>query len=178
MRTLALTVTIVAATAVAAATYTPPNVMLGLWETTASRNQQGPPPIPEGMLSRMTPEQRSRIEARMRARSGASQSNETWRSCLTQKDLNDWRLFKKDDMQCTQSLDNEQQTASGTELDGHWQCSFREGYTGTGTVHFVVLSPTTTQGKMHMNIQANGRQMTSDETFSSKWISSDCGEIK
>ncbi|HTE88846.1 MAG TPA: hypothetical protein VK639_07845 [Terriglobales bacterium] len=47
----------------------PLNVKTGLWETTTTRITSGEIPIPAEMLARLTPEQRAKMEARMKANS-------------------------------------------------------------------------------------------------------------
>ncbi len=63
----------------------PLNVKLGLWEVTSTTNVSGMPPIPDDVLARMTPEQRARMEAAMKARSGEGPKTTVRKECITKE---------------------------------------------------------------------------------------------
>src|SRR5882724_1490051 len=49
--------------------FQPLDVKTGLWETTTTNTHSGEMPLPAELLDRLTPEQRARMEARMKANS-------------------------------------------------------------------------------------------------------------
>src|SRR5690348_14518665 len=70
----------------------PMNVKPGLWETTTTITVAGEMPIPAEVLNRLTPEQRARMEARMKANSSGHTNTNTHKSCVTKEDLENQRL--------------------------------------------------------------------------------------
>ncbi len=65
----------------------PLNIKPGLWETTINSNVDGGLPIPAGMLERLSPEQRTRFEERMKANSAAHTRTTTHTKCVTREDI-------------------------------------------------------------------------------------------
>src|SRR5215467_16319582 len=78
----------------------PPDVKLGLWETTVTSQMSGLPPIPPEALARMTPEQKARMEAAMKARSGHPTTH-TSRHCVTKEQLEKGATFNDERENCT-----------------------------------------------------------------------------
>src|SRR5579884_3172205 len=66
----------------------PLNLKLGLWETTIDNRTSGAPPIPDSVLAKMTPEQRARMEAALKARGAGGSQPRTYKNCLTKEGLN------------------------------------------------------------------------------------------
>lgn len=151
-----------------------PYVKLGLWETTATTTSQGTMPLAESVLARLTPEQRARVEAKLKADSAARTSNKTYRSCLTEQQLDDWRLYDSPDANCKQTI----KTSTSRVLEGYWDCDMGPGVKGSGTVHLQVVDPKTTKGAVHLTTRANGKKFTSDTSLSSRWLRSDCGSVQ
>src|SRR5579862_2888392 len=82
---LALSATLVAAAW--AADTTPLNVKTGEWEVTTSTESSGQLPIPEEMLNKLTPEQRARMEAAMKARGAGGPRTSVRKNCVKKEDL-------------------------------------------------------------------------------------------
>lgn len=55
-----------AATSQSEVKHQPLNIKTGLWETTSTLKMSGDMPIPAGMLDKLTPEQRARLDERMK----------------------------------------------------------------------------------------------------------------
>src|ERR1035441_6170576 len=64
----------------------PMDIKLGLWESTITTQMSGMPALPPELLSKLTPEQRAKMEAAM-GRGGASPKTTT-RHCVTKETLN------------------------------------------------------------------------------------------
>ena len=147
----------------------PLDVRLGLWETTSQTNVSGQLPISPDQMANLTPEQRSRIEQAMKASSGKPITS---KSCLTKDKLDKGFTFNER-KECTHKL----LTSSSHNLEVQMACTENQGKMNV-LVKAEALSSTNVKGTTHMTMEGGGRTMTSDGTFTSKWISSDCGAVK
>lgn len=149
----------------------PLNVKPGLWETTITRNMAGELPIPAEMLSRLTPEQRARMEDRMHANSAAHSASTTHKGCTTKEDLQRDRFnFGKE---CTPTI----LATTSTMAKGKISCE-TEGMSSTGSLEITVVDQEHLKGSSHATVTGNGHTMNVDSTFTSKWLSSSCGDLK
>src|SRR5215471_1665648 len=81
------------------------NVKTGLWEVTTTMSTQGETPVPAELLQRLTPEQRARMEARMKAQPAGRSRTTTEKNCLTEEDLAKGDSFSKNpNQECTQKI--------------------------------------------------------------------------
>jgi hypothetical protein len=175
MQKIFLSLALMMAVAVlAAGPFQPPNVKVGLWQTTGTTTTHGIMPFPEDLLRKMAPEQRDRVESKMQADTAGRTTTRTYKTCLTQSQLDDWKLYDNFEKDCKQSID----TSTGSRLDGHWDCDFGGGVIGTGVIHLEVINPQSTKGTIHMIAHGNGHEFTSDATISSKWLGAHCGDVK
>jgi Protein of unknown function (DUF3617) len=144
----------------------PLDVKLGLWETTSQTNVAGQLPISPEQMANLTPEQRARIEQAMKATSGKPITS---KSCLTKDKLE--RGFAFDNhKECTHNL----LTSTAHNIEVQMTCTAKQGKMNL-LVKAEALSSTNVKGATHMTMEGGGRTMTSDGSFTSKWISSDCG---
>ncbi len=154
-------------------TIQPLNVKVGLWETTTTTTMSGAVPIPDELLSKLTPEQRARVEERMKASSGEKSTTNTYKSCITKEKLekgSDWG--NKDDKECTQTVI----TSTSSKAEVHMACNISGGK-GEGTIKMEALSPESVKGSGQMTINGGGHTMSSNSTFTSKWIGPACGNV-
>ncbi len=151
------------------------NVKTGLWESTTTIKVGGEIPLPPGMLERLTPEQRARLEERMKSNSGERTNTFTERHCLTKEELQ--KGFKlggtPKDAECTQTI----LTSTSTKAEVRMVCTI-ENIRGEGTIEVEASDPENVKGSGHMAANGNGHAMESSSTFTSKWIGSNCGETK
>ncbi len=148
------------------------NVRTGQWEVTTTINTQGQLPISPELLARMSPEQRARMQARMNAQPGQRSRTITHKDCVTEKELERAELFStKPNQECTQNI----VSSSSIAAEIHIVCE-AEGMKGEGTVKIQVLSPESTKGSSHMTGSGGGHTMTSDSTFTAKWVSASCSK--
>jgi hypothetical protein len=82
----------------------PLNVKLGLWEVTKTITTNGQLSVPPEMLSRLTPEQRARLEERMKAQSADKTTTLTYKSCLTKEKLERAEGFGEDKENCSRTI--------------------------------------------------------------------------
>jgi hypothetical protein len=152
------------ATAWAAGT-TPLNVKTGEWETTMSGGSSGQLPIPQEMLDKMTPEQRARMEAAMKARGGQGPRTTVRKSCVRKETLD--KPFGNDEERksCKQTI----VTSSATRQEIHMQCE-NGGGTQTGTFKLEAVDSGNVKGSMQMTASSGARAMNINYTFSAKWL--------
>ena len=155
----------------ASAKLQPLNVKTGLWETTTTYKMAGELPVPPEMLNRLTPEQRARMEERMKARSGQSNTI-TYQNCMTKEELENPDFT--DRKQCTWTT----LEVSSTHAKGSATCQPDSGMTLSGSGEINVVDQEHVKGSLHMNATGSGRGMATDTTFTSKWLGSECGNKK
>lgn len=159
---------------VRAADFRPLDVKTGQWENTLSGQTTGLPPIPEEVLSKMTPEQRARMEAVMQSRSGQGQKATAAKSCLTKDKLD--KAFAVGDesiKSCTRTLSS----SSGSEQEIRIECN-REGMKSTGTVKVKAVDSENVKGSMQMTVAHGDHTMNMNYTFAARWIGPVCTESK
>jgi hypothetical protein len=150
-----------------AADYQPLNVKTGQWQTTLTNQVSGTPPIPDEVLNRMTPEQRAKFEAALKARNGKSTVN---KSCLTKDQLD--KPFNAGD-EATKACSHTIISSSGSKQDVRIECN-RENFKATGTVKLEALDSEDVKGSITMVVTSNDRTMNVTNSFTSKWIGPAC----
>jgi hypothetical protein len=160
----------------AADKFQPLNIKPGLWEvtTTETTNEL---PIPAGILQKLTPEQRTRIEERIEARKSESGRIITKKQCLTREQIDHGIPFGVQAKSCTRTV----VTSRLTEVEMQVQC-LEHGVNTEGTVQIEVLSSENVKGSTRFSKnQENAPGPPS--TFTAKWIGpvctpSKCGQRK
>src|SRR5262249_9492942 len=109
----------------------PLNVKLGLWENTTTISSSGALGIPPEKLAKMSPEQRARVEAALKARSGQSAHTNTYKSCLTKDQLQKTPFADKQN--CAETLIS----SSAKEAEVSFECTMEEAK-GSGTMKIEV----------------------------------------
>ena len=146
--------------------YQPLNVKPGLWERTLTLTRTGALPIPPEMLNRLTPEQRARMEERMKANSAGHTTTNTEKNCITKEDLEKPIKF---DNRCTWTITE----STSTKAKGNVSCE-AEGMKVNGNGEFAAPDPEHIKGSMHTTSRGGGNTMTVDATFTSKWLGATC----
>jgi Protein of unknown function (DUF3617) len=153
---------------VAAGTVQPLNVKTGLWETTMTTNVGGHPPIPPEMLNRMTPEQRAKFEAAMKARTSQKPQTHTRRRCITQEDLNK-SLFTEETKSCTQTV----LTSTGKKMEIHEVCTNGDTKTDV-TFQIEAVNSKSVKGSGRVEVTGGGRTMHGETSLTAKWLGAVC----
>ncbi|HEY2472525.1 MAG TPA: DUF3617 family protein [Terracidiphilus sp.] len=148
--------------------FQPLNVKTGLWEKTATYKTAGHLPVPAGMLDKLTPDQRARFEARMNASSAGNTRTTTERSCLTAQQLNDPADLA--DKGCSVTVTE----STSSKATGSVACRI-QGIEMNGSAEFDAIDQEHVKGTEHVTSTGNGNTMTTDVTFTSKWLGSSCG---
>jgi hypothetical protein len=149
----------------------PLNVKTGLWQSTMISTRTGELPLPESTLERLTPEQRARLEERMKA--NGQTNTMTYKSCLTKEDLENPDFTDK--KQCTWTT----LELSSTKAKGSAICNYPEsGMKLSGNGEIIVVDQEHVKGTIHMTATGGGRKMNTSGTLTSKWLASSCGSVK
>lgn len=150
----------------------PLNVKPGLWETTTTYNRSGAPPVPPEMLAKLTAEQRARLEQRMNAKSGGSTNTTTDQHCVTKEDI-EKADFGQGKGECTYTI----QTSTSNQGKGSYSCMV-EGMQVNGSLELNAVDPEHIKGSSHGSLSGGSRTMNVETTFTSKFVSSSCGNAK
>lgn len=153
----------------------PLNVKEGLWEVTVTHSMSGMPNssmanIPPDALAKMTPEQRSRVEAMMSGKS----STDVRKECVTKEKLQKNSAFSNNRGDCTRSVVN----STGRKLEVKFHCEEKQS-SSDGNFVMEALGSDNVKGTMHMVANTSGgHNMTMDFTITSKYLGQDCGDVK
>jgi len=149
----------------------PLNTKLGLWEMTVATANMGQMPIPEDVLSKLTPEQQAMVKQRMQAAGGMSGAARTYKSCLTKEKMDSGAAFSEDKT-CKPTII----TSTGSKFVVNVECD-TNGVKGNGTIQFEALDPENVKGTIHMTMTGNGQTRTMDSTVKGKWLAPACGSV-
>ena len=151
--------------------YQPLNVKPGLWEKTFTIKTAGHLPIPSGMLDKVTPEQRARFEARMNASPSARGRTTTEQACLTKEQLEEPINLGHENCALTIS------ESTSTKASGAIVCNI-QGMQMSGNAEFEATDTEHITGTEHVTYTGDGKNMTTDASFSSKWLGEKCGSVQ
>lgn len=145
------------------------DLRMGLWEMTSSTQSSGPPPID---TSKMTPEQRERIEAAMKAVMAQAAHPKTTQTCVTKEKLDQSLLKGSTPERCMSSVVN----TSRTSRELKFSCP------GTMLTSADILIQALSKESVKMTgtmLMKNGRgAMTMNMNGAGKWIADACGDVK
>lgn len=151
--------------------FQPLNVKTGLWESTVTSTTSGQMPLPAEMLARLSPEQRAKLEARMKQNSAAKSRTSTNTDCETKEKLAEQPFSSQ--KECKQTI----VTSTSTKAEIKVVCEYGD-VRSSGTMHIDVLSPESVKGAGQMTSNGGGHSMTVNTSFSAKWLGSSCGNLK
>ncbi len=148
------------------------NVKTGLWETKMEGTNHGAafmPPISEEDLARMPAQQRTRIEAMIKA-SSANMTPSGNKLCVTEEKL---KQFDPDSRRsnCTHVL----MKSTPTEQQFKLECSGAATANGVIKVNVVDRENISTDMVIHTTLRGHTTTMAAQGT--AKWLSSDCGDV-
>jgi hypothetical protein len=155
----------------AADTITPLDVKLGQWESTLTTESTGLPPIPPELLDRLPPEQRAKMEERLKANASKGPKTTTHKSCLKKEDLNKALSFGNEEKSCTRTI----VTSNRSKQEIHMDCAIGGGKQ-TGTIRVEAISSENVKGSTEMTMTGAGRTMNMNSTFTAKWLGPTCSE--
>jgi hypothetical protein len=148
----------------------PLDIKTGLWETTRTYTMAGVLPIPADRLARLNPEQRARLEERMKAHAAANTQTVTDQTCITKKDLEDGD-YAQNKKECTQTI----LSSSSTQASGTLACEM-EGIKFNGSLEVYAVDQEHFKGSAHSTATGNGNTRNVDIAFTSKWLGASCSQ--
>lgn len=151
--------------------FQPLNVRTGLWESSVTSTTTGHMPLPAEMLSKLTPEQRAKFEARMNENAPPRTRTSVQKDCETKEKLAEQPFSSQ--KECKQTI----VTSTSTKAEVKMTCEFGD-VRSSGVMHIDVLSPESVKGSGQMTSSGGGRTMAVNTSFSAKWISPSCGGLK
>ena len=152
----------------------PLNLKVGLWRMTYTTERNGAAPasnVAPELLAKMTPEQRTRTEARLKARAAAQGVEiETKQYCLTQERLKKAIFNSEETRGCRRTM-----LASTAKLQQfHDECI--EGGTKRSTDgRFEATDFDTVKGLLKVKNEG-ASSVTTNVEIAGKWIANDCGD--
>jgi hypothetical protein len=150
------------------------NIKLGLWEvaTTVAANTEIP--IPAGLLEKLTPEQRARVEERIKAKSSDAPKVIRRKYCLTKKQLNRGPTFSPDWESCNRVI----LASTSNRLEVRFECASQpQEAKSAGTLQVEAIDPENVKGCVRRAISRD-RPADSSWIFTAKWTHPICGPAK
>jgi hypothetical protein len=145
----------------------PLDVKTGLWEVTTTTAISGMPPID---TSKMSPEQKARFEAAMKARQAHGPRSHVSKSCITKERLEREPFQGKNDDSCTHTV------ISSTRA--HWEATLQcSKPRRVGKFNVEAVSRERIKGTMQMNASDDKHAMAVSMSLDGKWIGSSCGKV-
>lgn len=166
-------IAVAAASVAAVALAAPPEVKPGLWERTVTRRVEGAPVAPVADPSKLTPEQRARVEQMTAARGATVPTTSVVRYCVTPDAARQWDSFAREDAvdtKCERTVQDE----SAHALSASLACGTRQ----KATVAFTALDPGRVRGTITWVRQDEGGARTTTVDVDNRWLSPDCGAVK
>jgi hypothetical protein len=146
------------------------DVKMGLWEISSTTEIGGQ--MPDIDTSKMTPEQKARMEQAMKAMMG-SHTNVT-KSCVTKEKFDTSKFMGGNEVgqTCKQTIT----TNTRSTLDASVVCTGENAM--TSQMHIDALSSTAFKGTAKGTGTNQGRTMTVSVNMTGKWLGADCGDTK
>jgi hypothetical protein len=156
----------------------------GLWESTMTMEISGMPAMPQltpDQLAKMPPAARQQMESMMNGRGGAPRTI-TSKSCTTREEINKGMAFSdRNQANCTRKI----VSSSSSKVELHVECA-------PDKTNMTVVSDVTVERLDAEHVKVTGtskstgtgagngaaRTMDTKFTVASKWLSSDCGDVK
>lgn len=150
----------------------PLHVKTGLWQVTQTTSiGGGVPPEMQARLAQMPPEQRARVEAMMQSRFGGAPETRTFKSCVTEKDLNNepWQNGTKCKWSVVSSNGTDME-ARGTECD----MGKEQGMSSEIDIKIHVVDANDVRATFNGSATQNGHTFTLSGTHTAKWLGATC----
>lgn len=150
----------------------PLHIKTGLWQVTQTTSLGGGiPPEMQSRLAQMTPEQRARVEGMMQNRFGGAPQTATFKSCVTEKDLNNEPWQSGTDCKWTVLNSNgSDMEARGTECN----LGKEQGMSSEIDIKIHVVDSENVKATFNGSAKGNGHTFTLSGTHTAKWLGSTC----
>ena len=148
------------------------NVKPGNWEITTTTKTVGKAPIPKEILSKMTPEQRSRYEAARAKEPNSATNTSTEQKCLSAQELSK-PFAPSDDQGCKSTL----VASTATKMEARISCESM-GVHMNGNMKAEAGSPESIKFIYEMKSGDGANTMTLSANATGKWLGPNCSEDK
>lgn len=169
LKTTAIASLTLAALSVSAAAPERLNVKLGLWEMTSIMRFSGVPPLPKELLDKMTPQQRAKMVADLKAASEEEPEPETSSECITQEDL-DKPFQSANSDECTQTVVRTTRTTQEIRM----VCTGKTK--GSGLFKVSTPTPEVMNGTLDLKAGDGPDAFVIKGTIKGRWLGPDCGD--
>jgi uncharacterized protein DUF3617 len=147
----------------------PLNVKLGQWKVVTKTTSSGEMPFPPEALERLTPEQRARLQERMKANSGEKTRTITDENCLTREQLDEGATFGTKRPECVRTVISSSSSKTAMKL----ACE-QSGIKGNGTFEVEALNTESVKGSSQITASGGGHIFNSNSTFTATWMGPTC----
>jgi hypothetical protein len=147
----------------------PLNVNAGLWEVTTTSAASKDVVLPAALLEQLTPDQRARIEERIKASRSDPVKTTIKKRCLTREQLRRGILFRPDGKSCTWTL----LTSTSNKVEMRGDC-VDQGFKTEARLQIEALSPEKAEGSLQFSTNAENTIPVTTSTFKAKWIGPGC----
>ena len=169
LKTTAIAVLTLTALSVAAAAPERLNVKLGLWEMTSIMRFSGMPPLPKEVMDKMTPQQRAKLAADLKAAAAEEPEEEVSSECITQEDL-DKPFSSSNADDCTSTIVRTTRTSQEIRM----VCTGKTK--GSGTFKVNTPTPETMNGTLDLKAGDGPDAFVIKGTIKGRWLGADCGD--
>ncbi len=148
---------------------TPLNVKTGLWEVTTTNSPNNDVMLPAALLEKLTPEERARVEERIKARKADPQKTTTTRLCLTRKEVERGLPFRPVGKSCTWTA----LTSTSSEVEMRGEC-LDQGVKTERTLRIEALGREEATGWVQFSTKGDNATFSFTSTFKAKWMGQLC----
>jgi hypothetical protein len=146
------------------------NIKPGLWEVHSTVKRSGAPPIPDSVMAKLTPDQRTKLEAALKAQASKPPKETVTKSCITEKDLE--KPIPLDPGGKNKDCKSTLVKSSHTMQMVHVECTGQQNVKGDWK--FEAVDSKSMIGSMDMKVSAGSRTMTVNGKFEGKWLQASC----
>jgi len=169
MRRISLVAALTLCVSVAAHKVVPLNLKTGLWEVTTTTFAGDDNMLPAALLQKLTPEQRARVEERMKARSADPQKTINAKQCLTKQELERGMPFRRVQKSCSWAV----LTSTSSRVEMRGKC-VDQGMKTQRALRIDALNPEEAEGSLQFFTESQGTTPATTSTFKAKWIGPLC----
>jgi len=148
---------------------TPLDIRTGLWEVTTTTATSDESMLPAAVLEKLTPEQRARVEERMKARRADAPKTSIARECLTRQELERGMPFYPLQKSCRWAV----LSSTGSKAEIRGEC-VNHGTKTERRLQIQVLSPEEAEGSIHCFTKGDDSSPAATSALRAKWIGPEC----
>jgi hypothetical protein len=145
------------------------DVRLGLWEMTSIMRFSGMPPLPKELTDKMTPEQRAKMAADLKAAAAEEPEPDVSSECITQEDL-DKPFASSSSEDCQQTIVRTTKTSQEIRM----VCTGKTK--GSGLFRVTTPTPETMTGTLDLRTGEGPDAFVIKGSIKGRWLGADCGD--